>query len=197
MVFSILLSAIVWNLGTWYFGLPASSSHTLIGSIMGVGFANAMMKGGSTFGEGVNWAKAREAGASLLISPLIGFVAAAGLLLLMRYLIKRPELFSEPKKGETPPLWIRGILILTCTGVSFAHGSNDGQKGMGLIMLILVGCVPTAYALNRAMPVDQMTPFVAMAQATQASLAKDFPNVVAGDPRKSLSEYVRTKELKP
>ena len=55
--------------------------------------------------------------------------------------------------------------MLTCTGVSFEHGSNDGQKGMGLIMLILVGTVPMAYALNRAMPVEQMTQFVAVAEA--------------------------------
>ncbi|MET0229435.1 MAG: inorganic phosphate transporter [Rhodanobacteraceae bacterium] len=196
MVFALLIAAIIWNLGTWWLGLPASSSHTLIGSIIGVGIANALMHGRDGT-SGVDWAQATKVGWSLLLSPMIGFVFAALLLVILKLLVKQRALYQEPKGNTPPPWWIRGILILTCTGVSFAHGSNDGQKGMGLIMLILVGCVPTAYALNRAMPVDQMTPFVAMAQATQQSLAKDFPNAVSGDPRKALSEYVRTKDLKP
>jgi PiT family inorganic phosphate transporter len=148
MVFALLISAIIWNLGTWYLGLPASSSHTLIGSIMGVGLANSMLNGGHEFGEGVNWAKAKEVGASLLISPIIGFVCAALLLLLAKQLIKRPELYTAPEKDKPPPPWIRALLVLTCTGVSFFHGSNDGQKGMGLIMLILVGILPASFALN-------------------------------------------------
>ncbi len=147
MVFALLLSAIIWNVGTWSLGLPASSSHTLIGSIMGVGIGNALMNG-RAYGEGINWAKAGEVGASLLISPVVGFVCAALLLLLARALIKKPELYAAPPKDKAPPLWIRGILIFTCTGVSFAHGSNDGQKGMGLIMLILVGILPGTYALR-------------------------------------------------
>ncbi len=134
-----------WHL---YFGLPASSSHTLIGSIMGVGLANSILAKGHVFGEGVNWAKASEVGLSLMISPLVGFCAAAGLLLLTKALVKRPELFKPPEGKEPPPSWIRGLLVLTCTGVSFAHGSNDGQKGMGLIMLIMVGILPGAFALN-------------------------------------------------
>src|SRR5215467_11999935 len=150
MVFSLLLSAIMWNLGTWYLGLPASSSHTLIGSIMGVGLANSLLAKGHVFGEGVNWVKASEVGLSLLVSPLVGFGCAALLLLLSKALIRREDLYRAPDKEKTPPGWIRGLLILTCTGVSFAHGSNDGQKGMGLIMLILIGTVPTAYALNHA-----------------------------------------------
>ena len=147
MVFSLLVSAIVWNMGTWYLGLPASSSHTLIGSIMGVGLMNAIVSSGSALG-GVNWAKAREVGLSLLVSPLIGFLCTAILLLLLKTLVRKPELYSAPDPTKAPPLWIRGILCLTCTGVSFAHGSNDGQKGMGLLMLILVGIVPGVYALN-------------------------------------------------
>src|SRR5579863_1917228 len=127
MVFALLISAIIWNVGTWYFGLPASSSHTLIGSIMGVGLANSMMAKGHVFGEGVNWAKASEVGMSLLISPIIGFSCAALLLILMKVLIKRKDLYEAPKKDTPPPFWIRGLLMLTCTGVSFAHGSNDGQ----------------------------------------------------------------------
>lgn len=148
MVFALLISAIIWNLGTWYLGLPASSSHTLIGSIMGVGLANSLLSANHVFGEGVNWAKAQEVFTSLLVSPVVGFCCAALLLLLMKVLIKRPELYNAPEPGKAPPPWIRALLILTCTGVSFAHGSNDGQKGMGLIMLILIGILPGIYALD-------------------------------------------------
>ena len=122
--------------------------------------------------SGVDWAQATKVGYSLLLSPLIGFVVAALLLLLLKALVKRPELYQEPKKNAPPPWWIRSLLVLTCTGVSFAHGSNDGQKGMGLIMLILVGTVPLTYALNRAMPAEEMTRFVAVAEVTQQSLLK-------------------------
>ncbi|MEH2002546.1 MAG: inorganic phosphate transporter [Nostoc sp.] len=148
MVFALLISAIMWNLGTWYLGLPASSSHTLIGSIMGVGLANSLLSKGHVFGEGVNWAKTEEVFTSLLVSPIVGFTCAGLLLLLAKRLIRRPELYRAPEGNKTPPPWIRGLLILTCTGVSFAHGSNDGQKGMGLIMLILVGILPGMFALN-------------------------------------------------
>jgi PiT family inorganic phosphate transporter len=155
MVFALLIAAIIWNLGTWWLGLPASSSHTLIGSIIGVGVANALMRGQDGT-SGVDWTKATEIGWSLLLSPIFGFVAAALLLLALKFVVRNPALYSAPKGNQPPPLWIRGILIATCTGVSFAHGSNGGQKGMGLIMLILIGTVPTAYALNRAMPVSQV-----------------------------------------
>jgi len=195
MVFALLIAAILWNLGTWWLGLPASSSHTLIGSIIGVGVANALMHGRDGT-SGVDWAQATKVGYSLLLSPLIGFICAALLLVALKALVKNRELYDEPKGDTPPPWWIRGLLVLTCTGVSFAHGSNDGQKGMGLIMLILVGTVPMAYALNRSMPVDQMTPFVAMASATQQSLAKASTAEPAADPRKALSDYVRTHELK-
>ncbi len=147
MVFSLLVSAILWNLGTWYLGLPASSSHTLIGSILGVGLAHSVMNA-EVFGEGVNWGKAQEVFGSLLLSPLIGFGCAALLLLLCKILISNPALYKAPKQDQPPPLWIRLILIFTCTGVSFAHGSNDGQKGMGLVMLILIGALPASFALN-------------------------------------------------
>src|ERR1700722_3871915 len=123
MVFALLISAIIWNLGTWYFGLPASSSHTLIGSIMGVGLANSLLSPGHVFGEGVNWAKASEVGTSLLVSPIVGFTCAALLLLLLKAVVKSKELFTAPPKDQPPPLWIRGLLMLTCTGVSWAHGS--------------------------------------------------------------------------
>jgi PiT family inorganic phosphate transporter len=147
MIFALLISAIIWNLGTWYLGLPASSSHTLIGAIMGVGVANSVIAGHGWF-AGINWSKAQEVAMALLLSPLVGFFGAALLFLLLKLLVRREDLFRSPTKDEPPPLWIRGVLMLTCTLVSFFHGSNDGQKGMGLIMLILVGLVPGAFALN-------------------------------------------------
>jgi inorganic phosphate transporter, PiT family len=191
MVFALLIAAIVWNLGTWWLGLPASSSHTLIGSIIGVGVANALMHGRDGT-SGVDWAQATKIGYSLLLSPLVGFVCAALLLLALKALVKNRELYQAPKGNAAPPWWIRSLLILTCGGVSFAHGSNDGQKGMGLIMLILIGTVPMAYALNRAMPADQMVPFVAMAHTTQESLSKYTSAPVPADPRGALATYIRT-----
>jgi PiT family inorganic phosphate transporter len=179
MVFALLISAIIWNLGTWYLGLPASSSHTMIGSILGVGLANSMLAKGEVFGEGVNWAKASEVGASLLISPIIGFCSAGLLLLLARRFVRRPALFKPPPPGAPPPRGIRGLLILTCTGVSFAHGSNDGQKGMGLIMLILVGILPGMYALNLQTPPAEIA---ALAQVSQ-QVAEALERVAPAPPR--------------
>jgi PiT family inorganic phosphate transporter len=198
MVFALLIAAIIWNLGTWALGLPASSSHTMIGSILGVGIANALMHGRDGT-AGVDWAQAAKVGYSLLLSPMVGFGCAALLLLALRALVKSRELYEAPVGNTPPPWYIRGLLILTCTGVSFAHGSNDGQKGMGLIMLILVGTVPMAYALNRAMPVDQVTQFVAVTQVTQQSLQKyAVPNALAAaEPRTVLSSYIRGKEMTP
>jgi phosphate/sulfate permease len=149
MVLALLTAGMAWNLSTWWLGLPVSSSHTLIGAILGVGLANSLLEGHGLFG-GVNWAKAGEVGLSLLISPLIGFVAAAILFLTLKRLVPDPELYVPPPADENarPPQWIRAVLITTCGGVSMAHGSNDGQKGMGLIMLVLIGLVPTVYALN-------------------------------------------------
>jgi phosphate/sulfate permease len=146
MVISLLLAGMIWNLTTWWYGLPVSSSHTLIGSILGVGLANSLLTRGDL--QGVNWSKAGEVALSLLISPILGFVAAAGLLLAMKRLIREPRLYHPPDDGDTPPRWVRGVLLATCGGVSFAHGSNDGQKGMGLILLALIGFLPTYYALN-------------------------------------------------
>jgi PiT family inorganic phosphate transporter len=173
MVFALLISAIIWNLGTWYLGLPASSSHTLIGSIMGVGLANSVVSPGHVFGEGVNWAKTQEVFASLLISPIVGFVCSALLLLLAKLLIKRPELYQPAEPDKAPPWWIRGLLVLTCTGVSFAHGSNDGQKGMGLIMLILIGILPGIYALNLDADQKEFQKLIATAQQSVAVLEKE------------------------
>ncbi len=197
MVFALLVAAIIWNLGTWYLGLPASSSHTLIGSIIGVGIANQLMAV-KTGTSGVDWAQAMTIGKTLLISPLIGFVFAGLLLLLARKLIPDQRLYQAPVNGQPPPFWIRSLLILTCTGVSFAHGSNDGQKGMGLIMLILVGVVPTAYALNRAVTVEQTQDFVAVSQQTVQTLNKYVePGAVVGDPTEDVTEYIESRNFKP
>jgi PiT family inorganic phosphate transporter len=171
MIFALLTAAIIWNLGTWYFGIPNSSSHALIGSIMGVGLANQLMAPAGQATSGVDWSQATKVFQALLFSPVVGFIASALLLLLMKLVIRSPKLYEEPKSDQPPPTWIRGLLILTCGGVSFAHGSNDGQKGMGLIMLILIGAAPTAYALNRTMPDASMPAFVASAQAAQSAYA--------------------------
>jgi inorganic phosphate transporter, PiT family len=195
MVFALLIAAILWNLGTWYFGLPASSSHTMVGSIIGVGIANQLMnpRQGTS---GVDWGQAAGVGRSLLLSPIFGFVVAGLLLTIMRAVIKNKELYTAPKGTEPPPFGIRATLIATCTGVSFFHGSNDGQKGMGLIMLILIGTVPTTYALNRAVTPAQTQDFLAVSQQTVTMLNRHVnPSAVVGDPRDDLTNYIRTKEF--
>ena len=196
MIFALLIAAIIWNLGTWWLGLPASSSHTLIGSIIGVGIANALMHGRDGT-SGVDWSQATKIGYSLLLSPLVGFSCAALLLLAMRFFIKNRALYKAPKGNSPPPWWIRGMLIVTCTGVSFAHGSNDGQKGMGLIMLILVGTLPMAYALNRTMPADQSVQFAAVAEVTQQALTRSAPLPAPADPRQTLSAYLVSEQATP
>jgi inorganic phosphate transporter, PiT family len=193
MVFALLISAIIWNLGTWYLGLPASSSHTLIGSILGVGLANSIAASRS-FGEGVNWAKVQEVFTSLIVSPLVGFTAAALLLLLAKKLIHRADLFRSPDPGKAPPTWIRALLMLTCTGVSFAHGSNDGQKGMGLIMLILIGILPGIYALDMSADVAKLS---AAERPAMVALATHIPagvTVSEQDASDQLSKFLRTSK---
>jgi inorganic phosphate transporter, PiT family len=197
MVFSLLLAAIIWNLSTWWFGLPASSSHTLIGSIIGVGVANQLMSP-KTGTSGVDWAQAANVFKVLLISPVVGFVCAALLLLLLKLLVKKPELYQSPKGDTPPPFWIRSLLVLTCTGVSFGHGSNDGQKGMGLIMLILIGTVPTAYALDHAIGYNQVQDFAAVSQQAANVLSGYVsPDAVMGDARSDLTDYIRSKQFTP
>jgi len=160
MVGALLISAITWNLLTWYFGIPCSSSHTLIGSILGVGIAYSLLP--ESTGVAVDWSQATKIGISLLASPAFGFTLTIGIMFLIRVLTKgRPdsdELFKEPKKNSPPPAWIRGILLLTCTGVSFFHGQNDGQKGVGLIMLVLIGIVPGFFALDARLKSEDLTP---------------------------------------
>ena len=195
MVFALLIAAIMWNLGTWFLGLPASSSHTLIGSIIGVGVANAMMRGRNGT-SGVDWDQAYSIGKALVISPLVGFFAAGALLMILKLVVRLPALYKAPQPGETPPFWIRALLIFTCTGVSFAHGSNDGQKGMGLIMLILIGTVPTAYALNRALPDSYVPTFTQNSDAASKIVeAKAAGYQMTGDPRPALEVLHSRQEL--
>ncbi|WP_404477706.1 inorganic phosphate transporter [Novosphingobium sp. BL-52-GroH] len=201
MVFALLIAAILWNLATWWAGIPSSSSHTLIGSIIGVGVANAILHGKSGT-AGVDWTKATEIGQALLLSPLIGFGVAALLFLALKVLVRNKALYQEPKGNTPPPLWIRALLIFTCTGVSFAHGSNDGQKGMGLIMLILIGTVPTAYALNRAVPESYTQEFHLGADAAHAALAKPGAGSPATDlqpaaARLAVTSYIANKTFQP
>jgi low-affinity inorganic phosphate transporter len=157
MVFSMLLAAIIWNLGTWYFGLPASSSHTLIGAIIGVGLTNAMMTNSSMVAA-LNIPKMVEIFLSLILSPLVGLAMAGSMIFLLRRYwggsAKRRRIHMTPAEREKkdgkkkPPFWTRTALILSAIGVSFSHGANDGQKGIGLIMLVLIGVAPAGFALN-------------------------------------------------
>jgi inorganic phosphate transporter, PiT family len=197
MVFALLVSAIIWNLGTWSLGLPASSSHTLIGSIIGVGVANQLMAV-KTGTSGVDWGQAGNVFRSLLVSPVVGFLCAGMLLMLAKVLVREPRLYRAPEGNAPPPFWIRCLLILTCTGVSFGHGSNDGQKGMGLIMLILIGVVPTAYALNHAVGPAQVQDFAAVSeQAINAVNHYVDPQAIVGDTRNDLTDYIRTRQFTP
>jgi inorganic phosphate transporter, PiT family len=195
MVFALLIAAIIWNFGTWYLGIPNSSSHSLVGSIIGVGLMNQLLSAQSGT-SGVDWGQALNVIKSLLFSPLVGFVLAAGLLLLAKLLIKNPALYKAPEGAAPPPLWIRGLLILTCTGVSFAHGSNDGQKGMGLIMLILIGTVPTTYALNKALPPSAMPVFEANSAAAAKIVGEKAAGYnVLGNPRPAVTLYVAQHQI--
>ena len=169
MVASILITAIVWNLGTWLLAIPASSSHTLVGSILGCGIAYSLLPG--TKGAAVNWHKAGEVGLSLLISPLFGFVLAVTLMTLMRGVFARKSVVFHAPDGENPPpLWIRSTLIATCGLVSFSHGSNDGQKGIGLMMLVLIGIIPAKFAIDERIANSEI-------QADIAKLSQTFEEI--------------------
>jgi phosphate/sulfate permease len=151
MVMAILLAAIIWNFGTWYFGIPSSSSHTLIGSILGVGLGYAFLPENATGESAVNMDKVKEIFTGLFMAPVLGFSLAVALMYILRRVVSkkvRNQIFAEPEKDTTPPAWIRGVLITTCTLVSFFHGRNDGQKGIGLVMLILISVLPSYYAIN-------------------------------------------------
>ncbi len=198
MVFALLIAAIVWNLSTWWFGLPTSSSHTMVGSIIGVGIANQLMHAHSGT-SGVDWEQANKVFQALLISPFVGFLFAWLLVLLSKRLIKYPSLYEAPKNNQPPPWPIRALMVITCTGVSFFHGSNDGQKGMGLIMLILIGTVPTAYALNHAVTAQDIQDFIAASEQAGHILDRhvDKTGILGADARAEVTDYIRTKQLQP
>ncbi|MCV2528633.1 MAG: inorganic phosphate transporter [Candidatus Lightella neohaematopini] len=158
MLFSMLLSAIIWNISTWYFGLPASSSHTLIGAIIGVSITNSIINHHSIL-EALNIPKLLEIFTSLVISPFIGFILSICLILILKIFVsnygKYKIIYSVPTNSSNlylpekkPPLWLKLILVLSSAGVSFSHGANDGQKGIGLIMLILISITPVNFILN-------------------------------------------------
>ncbi|MNO60485.1 Low-affinity inorganic phosphate transporter 1 [compost metagenome] len=196
MIFALLIAAILWNLGTWWLGLPVSSSHTLIGSIVGISLAHSAMNG--HFGiSGASWAQLVKVGYALFLSPLVGFAGAALLLLALRLTIRNRALFRAPEGRTPPPWWIRGLLILTCTGVSFAHGSNDGQKGIGLIMLILIATAPLAFALDRSQPVEQTRHLLAMVRDAEQQLRRVAPQAAPENPEKALRDYQRSEVVAP
>lgn len=159
MVVSMMLSAIIWNFGTWYLAIPASSSHTLIGSILGTGLAISLLPG-HEFGDSVNWSKAQDVGLSLLISPLFGFAMGSFLLVLAKMLFKNPKLHTPHDPDEKPNIIIRGLMTLTCMGISFFHGQNDGQKGVGLVMIILIAALPSYYALDTSKSFTDIKPII-------------------------------------
>jgi PiT family inorganic phosphate transporter len=198
MVFALLIAAIVWNLSTWWLGLPASSSHTMVGSIIGVGIANQLMNVHSGT-SGVDWDQAIKVLKVLLISPVLGFGFAALLMVVSKRLIKYPSLYEAPKNNQPPPFPIRALMVLTCTGVSFFHGSNDGQKGMGLIMLILIGTVPTAYALNHAVTANDIQDFITASEQAGHILDRhvDKTGILGANARDEVTDYIRTKQLQP
>ncbi|EPU0185488.1 inorganic phosphate transporter [Acinetobacter baumannii] len=199
MVFALLTAAILWNLGTWFLGIPASSSHTLIGSILGVGIMNHLLSASTgVTTSGVDMDQVIKVGKALLFSPLIGFAFAAIVFLLVKTIFKRQlELFQPPEGNKPPPAIIRAILIFTCTGVSFAHGSNDGQKGMGLIMLILVGLVPLAYSLNKNLDTQQVQSFHQLSSQTAVLLNQNQPELTDEKARAVLTKYIQTKQQTP
>ena len=171
MALALLISAILWNVGTWYFGIPASSSHTLIGSIIGIGVGHALLPEASNKGiSAINWDKAIEIGQALLLSPLFGFALAIILMYILKKSVKNKEIFKEPKKKSPPPLWIRAILITTCTLVSFFHGRNDGQKGIGLVMVILIAFLPGYFAVNTNLDLGQVKSSLTIVQTISAKI---------------------------
>ncbi|TIU58925.1 MAG: inorganic phosphate transporter, partial [Mesorhizobium sp.] len=166
----------------------------MVGSIIGVGLANQFMAPAGSATSGVDWSQATNVGTTLLVSPIIGFFAAAILLYAMKLLVRNPALYEAPKGNTPPPWWIRALLIFTCTGVSFAHGSNDGQKGMGLIMLILIGVVPTAYALNRTPDINYLEAYKSASVSVEQALGKYVkPGITVPDAKVAVQDAVRTR----
>jgi phosphate/sulfate permease len=188
MSLAMLLSAILWNLGTWYFGIPASSSHTLIGSIIGIGLGYAVLPGNKNGLNTLNWDKVTEIGQALLLSPLFGFAVAIVLMYILKKTVLNKDIFKEPKKDMPPPLWIRAILVLTCTMVSFFHGRNDGQKGIGLVMIILIAFLPGYFALN-----TEMDPFKLKGDlaTVQSIVSKIDTNALSSKEKESYAKVMK------
>jgi inorganic phosphate transporter, PiT family len=179
MLGALFISALCWNVGTWWLGIPNSSSHALIGALIGIAIESALVQG-RELTDGVDWHQVGSVLASLLVSPILGFVLALLLFRLMRLILHDKGLYIPPKGDQPPVWWMRGVLILTCTGVSFAHGTNDGQKSIGLIMLVVIGLLPSAFALNTDMTDTQV-----------AEIAKEMPIAASliglyGDDQKAL-----------
>ncbi|MBT2623532.1 inorganic phosphate transporter [Chryseobacterium sp. ISL-6] len=180
LVLAVLLAAIIWNLGTWYLGIPCSSSHTLIGALIGAGLGFTWYYGGN----GVNWHKAEEIGLSLILSPIVGFGLAILLMLFLKHVVRYKALFHIPEgENDRPPLLIRAILITTCTLVSFFHGSNDGQKGVGLFMLILIAFLPAKFAIDHSIPNDKII--------TTLNQTERILQTIAADNTKNSTEFTK------
>lgn len=187
MILALLLSSIIWNFGTWYFGIPSSSSHTLIGSILGIGLAFYFLPGdlGVT---AVNWDKAKDTGLALLLSPLLGFSVAIIVMFIFKRLIKNEIIYKEPIPGKKPPIWIRMLLWLTCGMVSFFHGQNDGQKGVGLIMMILISVLPAQFAVDSSINLQSIEANVAKIETL---MLKADTTVLAAKEKKLHSELLK------
>ena len=154
MILALLLTAIIWNLGTWYFGIPCSSSHTLLGSIFGVGIAYGLLPDSGIVV--LNWSKFKDVAIWLLLSPVVGFAVTMLFVTILKKTVKSKKLFKEPSEKKAPPFWIRLLLIFSSTFLSFEHGRNDGQKGVGLVMIILIAFVPAQFALNHSIIPDRL-----------------------------------------
>jgi PiT family inorganic phosphate transporter len=197
MVLALLLSAIIWNFGTWYFGLPSSSSHTLIGAILGVGLGYALLPDNTMGVAAINWDKAKSVFTGLFLAPLIGFTMAVVLMFVIRNSVSkeiRQQITSEPKKNQKPPVWIRWSLIVTCTLVSFFHGRNDGQKGIGLMMLILIGILPSYFSINPNSDLGQLKPSMAIIEEITNKI--DTTNLSQADINRIVTTREKVAELK-
>ncbi|MFN3783727.1 MAG: inorganic phosphate transporter [Spirosomataceae bacterium] len=197
MVLALLLSAIIWNFGTWYFGLPSSSSHTLIGAILGVGLGYALLPDNTMGVAAINWDKAKSVFTGLFLAPLIGFTMAVILMFVIRNSVSkeiRQQITSEPKKNQKPPVWIRWSLIITCTLVSFFHGRNDGQKGIGLMMLILIGILPSYFSINPNSDLGQLKPSMAIIEEITNKI--DTTNLSQADINRIVTTREKVAELK-
>jgi PiT family inorganic phosphate transporter len=172
MLLAVFLSALIWNVSTWYVGIPCSSSHATIGSLLGISIVSALATSGNLT-QGVDWSQVWSVLKALLFSPLLGFVGAAILFRVVQLLIRDRHLFEVTSEQNPPVWWVRALLILTCSGVSFSHGSNDGQKSIGLIMLTIIGIMPAAFSLNFDLTPDQL-PKIAAATAEALPLIQRY-----------------------